>query len=133
MEPVSIATVLTYVATKIFDRFISQEGYGLITRLLFPKRKYVNKLYQLIEEAAIEFEKKFPVENSKIPFYQSKPLFETLNEYILFTELPNKEELLRKFGEFPNVTPPTQEQLELFYGMLSLKINSNKILKKTSH
>ncbi|MBH8314559.1 ATP-binding protein, partial [Klebsiella pneumoniae] len=45
-------------------------------------------------------------------------------------ELPNKDELLRKFGEYPNVTPPTQEQLEIFYGMLSLKINNCKTLKK---
>ncbi|TVO37187.1 AVAST type 2 anti-phage system protein Avs2 [Vibrio algivorus] len=130
MDPVSITVVSTYVATKLVDQFISQEGYGWIKTALFPKKNYVNRLYQLIEETTSEFEKRYPVENNKVPFYQSQPLFEILNEHILFKELPNKEELLNKFGEYPNVTPPTKEQIEIFYGMLSLKINSCKTLKK---
>ncbi|MCW9232873.1 ATP-binding protein [Klebsiella pneumoniae] len=129
MEPVSI-TILTYIATKLVDQFISQEGYGWIQKALFPKKTYVDRLYQLIEDTTIEFEKTYPIESNKIPFYQSQPLFEILNNHILFQELPNKDELLRKFGEYPNVTPPTQEQLEIFYGMLSLKINNCKTLKK---
>ncbi|HGM6986349.1 ATP-binding protein [Serratia marcescens] len=129
MEPISI-TVATYVATKLIDQFISQEGYGWIKKALFPTEKYVDRLYQLIEETAIEFEKKYPVESGAIPFYHSKPLFEMLNEHILFKELPDKEILLDKFNEYPNITPPTQQQLNLFYGMLSLKINNCSTLKK---
>ncbi|WP_447926509.1 AVAST type 2 anti-phage system protein Avs2 [Vreelandella sp. EE27] len=130
MDPVTITVVSTYVATKLVDQFIAQEGYGRLKQKFFPKKRYVDRLYQIIEETAIEFENKYPIENGKVPFYQSKPLFETLNEYILFKELPNKEELLTKFGEYPKVIPPSQEQLEIFYGMLSLKINSCKTLKK---
>ncbi|WP_318466503.1 hypothetical protein [Photobacterium leiognathi] len=130
MDPVSITVVSTYIATKLVDQFISQEGYGWIKTTLFPKKSYVNRLYQLIEETASEFEKRYPLENNKVPFYQSQPLFEILNEHILFKELPNKKELLDKFGEYPNVTPPTKEQLEIFYGVLLLKINSCKTLKK---
>lgn len=127
---VLISTTVVYIATKLVDQFISQEAYGWIKKALFPKKNYVNRLSQLIEETTIDFEMRFPVENNKIPFYQSQPLFEILNEHILFKELPNKEELLKKFGEYPNVTPPTQEQLETFYGMLLQKINSCKTLKK---
>ncbi|KKN94047.1 hypothetical protein LCGC14_0190780 [marine sediment metagenome] len=130
MDPVSITVVSTYIATKLVDQFISQEGYGWLKQNLFPKKRYVDRLNQLIEETAIEFENRYPVENGKIPFYKSQPLFEILNEYILFKELPNKTELLTKFEEYQNVTPPTQGQLEIFYGMLSLKINSCKTLKK---
>ncbi|HCB1292240.1 TPA: ATP-binding protein [Klebsiella pneumoniae] len=129
MEPISI-TVATYVATKLIDQFISQEGYGWIKKTLFPEKKYVDRLYQLIEETAIEFEKKYPVESGGIPFYHSKPLFEMLNEHILFKELPDKDILLGKFNEYPSITPPTQQQLNLFYGMLSLKINNCSTLKK---
>jgi hypothetical protein len=130
MDPVSITVVSTYIATKLVDQFISQEGYGWIKKALFPTKSYVNRLYQLIEETTTEFEKRYPVDIGKVPFYQSQPLFEVLNEHILFKELPNKEELLTKFDEYSNVTPPTQEQLEAFYGMLSLKINSCQTLKK---
>ena len=128
MEPVSIA-VVTYVSTKLVEQLIFQEGYGWIKRVLFPKKKYIDRLYQLIEETTIEFERIYPVENNNIPFYQSELLFEILNEHIFFKELPSKKELLDKFNECPNVTPPTKEQLETFYGMLSLKINSCDILK----
>lgn len=127
---VLISTTVVYIATKLVDQFISQEAYGWIKKALIPKKNYVNRLSQLIEETTIDFEMRFPVENNKVPFYQSQPLFEILNKHILFKELPNKEELLKKFGEYPNVTPPTQEQLETFYGMLLQKINSCKTLKK---
>tara|TARA_R110002012_G_scaffold89940_1_gene220181 strand:- start:433 stop:4917 length:4485 start_codon:yes stop_codon:yes gene_type:complete len=130
MDPVSITVVSTYIATKLVDQFIAQEGYGRLQRRLFPKKRYADRLYQLIEETTVEFENRYPVETGKIPFYKSQPLFEILNEYILFKELPNKEELLTKFEEYPNVAPPTQGQLEVFYGMLSLKINRCKTLKK---
>lgn len=129
MELASIA-VATYIATKLVDQFISQEGYGCIRKMFFPKRKYVDRLYQLIEETTIEFGERYPVENEKIPFYQSRPLFETLNEYVLFEGFPDKDELLRKFDAYPSVTPPTHEQLEVFYGMLSIKINGCKVLSK---
>ncbi|EIJ4413032.1 hypothetical protein LJD03_004723, partial [Escherichia coli] len=88
MEPISI-TVATYVATKLIDQFISQEGYGCIKKALFPQKRYVDRLYQLIEETAIEFEETYPVESGAIPFYHSEPLFEMLNEHIFFKEFPD--------------------------------------------
>ncbi len=130
MGPITLTVGSTYIATKLVDQFITQEGYGWFKQSFFPKKRYVDSLYLLIEETSIEFKSRYPIENGKVPFYQSQPLFEVLNEHVLFKELPNKEELLTKFSEYPGVTPPTKEQLETFYGMLSLKINSCKTLKK---
>ena len=132
MEPVTIAVggVAYYVATKFIDQFITQEGYGYIRNLFFPKHRYVDRLYQLIEETTLEFEAEYPIDSDKIPFYHSQPLFEVLNEYVLFRELPDKSELINKFNEYPNVLPPTQQQIERFYAILTLKINNCERLKK---
>ena len=131
MEPVSLAIggAAYYVATKFVDQFISQEGYGWFRKQLFPRQRYVDRLYQLIEETTLEFETEYTVEPSKIPFYQSQPLFDVLNEYVLFKGLPDKSQLLNKFIEYPNVLPPTQKQLERFYAILTLKINKCETLK----
>ncbi|MEN0656544.1 AVAST type 2 anti-phage system protein Avs2 [Proteus mirabilis] len=131
MEPISMAisSAAYYVATKFVDRFISQEGYGWFQKMFFPKQRYVDRLYQLIEETAKKFEVEYPIESDKIPFYHSQPLFDVLNEYILFKEFPNKSELLNKFSDYPNILPPTQNQLERFYAILTLEINNCKILK----
>lgn len=132
MEPVSMAIggAAYYVATKLVDQFISQEGYGWLRKTFFPKQRYVDRLHQLIEETTSKFEVIYPSESNKVPFYQSRPLFDALNEYVLFKELPDKSELIKKFNEYPNVLPPTQQQLEFFYETLALKINKCETLKK---
>lgn len=132
MEPITLAIggASYYVAVKFVDQFISQEGYGFIRKKLFPKTKYVDRLYQLIEETASEFEIEYPIDSDKIPFYQSQPLFDVLNQYILFKKLPDKAEVVNKFNDYPTVLPPSQKQLELFYTILSLKINKCETLKK---
>lgn len=131
MEPVSVVIggVAYYVATKLVDQFISQEGYGWLRTLLFPKQRYVDRLHVLILETAAEFEIEYPIESDKVPFYHSQPLFDVLNEYILFKELPSKDELLNNFSNYPRVLPPTQNQLERFYTILTIKINNCKTLK----
>lgn len=131
MEPVTV-TVITYVAMKMVDQFMSQEGYGFIRKSLFPKQKYIDRLYQLIEETALEHESIYPIDpvGGNVPFYRSKPLFDLLNQHVLFTSLPIFEVLLDEFKKYPRVTPPTQFELESFYQVLSLKINKCKILKK---
>lgn len=125
----AISGAAYYIATKFVDQFISQEGYGWFRKMLFPKQRYVDRLYQLIEETATEFEVEYPIESDKLPFYHSKLLFDELNEYIFFKELPNKTELLNKFSYYPSILPPTQNQLECFYEILTLKINKCKTLK----
>ncbi|MGL4926141.1 MAG: AVAST type 2 anti-phage system protein Avs2 [Plesiomonas shigelloides] len=132
MEPVSItiAGATYYVATKLVDQFISQEGYRWLKKTFFPKQKYVDRLYQLIEETSSEFELKYPTESDEVPFYHSQLLFDALNEHILFKQLPNKSDLLSKFADYPKILPPTREQLEHFYSILTIKINKCKTLKK---
>lgn len=111
---VLISTTVVYIATKLVDQFISQEAYGWIKKALFPKKNYVNRLSQLIEETTIEFEMIFPEENNKVPFYQSQPLFEILNEHILFKELPNKEELLKSLENTLTSHPQPKSNLKPF-------------------
>lgn len=131
MEPITLAIGgASYVATKFVDQFISQEGYGWFRKKLFPKQRYVDRLYQLIEETASEFEVEYPADSDKVPFYQSQPLFDVLNQYILFKQLPDKAEVVNKFSDYPTVLPPTQKQLERFYTILALKINKCETLKK---
>ncbi|MBV1952340.1 MAG: hypothetical protein KUG64_09140 [Cycloclasticus sp.] len=127
MEPVSVAS---YVAIKLVDLFIFQEGYGYLKKKLFAKQRYVDKLNQLILETVAAFEVEHPIKTYDVPFYTSKPLFDVLNEYILFKELPDKAELLDKFNDYPRILPPTQKQLERFYEIFTLKINDCKTLKK---
>ena len=79
MEPVTIAVggVTYYVATKFVDQFISQEGYGWLRKMLFPKQRYVDRLYQLIEETTTEFEVEYQL--SQVKFY-----FITLSYYLMY-------------------------------------------------
>lgn len=130
MEPVTV-TVTIYIAVKMVDQFISQEGYGFFRKLLFPKQKYVDRLYQLIQETALEHEDIYPIDpdSGNVPFYRSKPLFDILNQHILFTSLPTFEVLLDEFKKYPKVIPPTHIELECFYTALSSKINKCKTLK----
>ena len=127
MEPVSSAMG---IAHGILSQEIAQKGYGLLRRSFFPHRKYGDRLCQLIEETALEFEAEYPKSSDKVPFFQSQPLFDALNKYVLFTSLPDKSELVETFKEYPNVLPPTQQQLERFYAILTLKINDCEKLKK---
>lgn len=129
MEPIIVSSAI-YIASKFLDQFLTEAGYGGIKRLIFPEKKYTNRLYIIIQETATEFSSIYPPKENEIPFYQSQALFETLNNYILFTALPNKSELLRKFDDHPNITPPSDSQLETFYNILSKKINDCKELKK---
>lgn len=131
MEPIlmAISGVTYYVATKFVDQFISQEGYGWFRKKLFPKQRYVDRLVQLIQETAAEFEVEYPIQSDKVPFYHSQLLFDVLNEYVFFERLPDKAELLSNFSGHPSILPPTQNQLEHFYTILTFKINNCKILK----
>jgi hypothetical protein len=128
MEPITIVT--SYVAMKMVDQFISQEGYGFFKKLFFSKKKYAHKLYQIIEESAFEFEVSYPLADGKVPFYHSQPLFETLNNYVLFNKMPEQKDLLNKFKEYPDVTPPSQNELEIFYQIFTAKIKNCNELKR---
>ncbi|MEQ5754030.1 AVAST type 2 anti-phage system protein Avs2 [Providencia hangzhouensis] len=127
MEPVSI--VASYVAQKIADH-ITEGVCSRVKRFIFREEKYEDKLFQLIEETINEYESSYPIISEFIPFYHSQTLFEALNDHILFNELPNRNDLLTKFNEYPRVVAPSQNQLDKFYEIFTLKIQNCKKLRK---
>jgi len=131
--PVIITTVVaTYVAKKILDQFIVDQGYGRIKKLFFPRNDYHSELCNIIEEAASEHEKLYPNTTShvEIPFYQSQQLFELLNQHILFHPVVSVDTLLLEFKNHPNILPIRKDELLDFYDRFCKKINSSKNLKK---
>jgi len=133
MEPVTIAGVTAlYAATKIVDQFISQEGYGWFKNLFFRKATYENKLYQIIEKATLEHEKKYPYKqnSTKIPFYHSAILFDVFNKIFLLNHLVTQEELIGAINEHGNIIIPNKDELECFYINLRNEINNCQELKK---
>ena len=128
MEPITAATA--WVAMKLVEQLITQEGYSLLRKLFFPKQKYADELYQLIEETSREYESFYPLKDENVPFYCSQPLFEALNNHVLSQDMPNKGYLLDIFAKYPNVTPPTSEQLNNFYQIFTNKIKNCNDLKK---
>lgn len=126
-----LTSVVGAVAIGFVEKIVVQEGYGWFRRRFFPKKRYQDELCKLIEETCSDFEKKYPIEvGGRIPFYHSQPLFDALNEYLLFTKPPSKEKLLVSFRKYPEVIPPTQEQLNYFYVIFLKKINNSKKIKK---
>jgi hypothetical protein len=130
MEPISIVVGM-YIANNFLDQFIAQEGYSFLRKLFFRKISYADKLYQIFESTALEYEKKYPADTTdgKIPFYHSAPLFELLNQEIVFSATPSLEELTSNFENLPNVIPPTQDELKCFYDTLIENINACEALK----
>ncbi len=124
-------TVSTYIATKIADHFITNNGYNFLQRLLFPKKKYVDRLYQIIEETALEQETNFPCPTSttKIPFYKSKVVFDLLNQYILFTQPTSLDQLISEIEDNNEIITPKINDIKYFYENLYTKINNCDILK----
>lgn len=132
MEPVSI-TILTYVSLKFVDQFIKEEGYGRLKKAFFPSKSYQKRLIQIIYETIDEFESKKPIENTpkKFPFYHSQILFDELNMYILFKNLqPNYNYVIELLKTNSNIIIPSTIDLETFYEIFTLKIESDNKLKK---
>jgi len=95
MEPVTTIAVLTYIATKMVDQFLAEQGYGTIKTFFFPKEKYSLHLASLLQEVITEHEKKYPYSQGNVlfPFYHSQILFDLLNQHVLFTSKISIEEM----------------------------------------
>ena len=48
IEPITTTVIVTYVATKFLDQFLAEEGYGRISKLFFPTKKYIQELEKVI-------------------------------------------------------------------------------------
>jgi len=132
MDPVSII-IITYVSLKFVDQFIKEEGYGRLKKMFFPSKSYQNRLIQIIYDTIDEFEAKNPIESTqnKFPFFHSQILFEELNKYILFNNsYPNYSSINELFKTNSNILIPSSNDLEAFYEIFTLKIRSDKKLKK---
>ena len=92
MEPITTTVVILYVAQKFLDQFIKDEGYGRLNKLLFPQKKYVNRLVQLISQTVNEYREAHPANlpEGKIAFYQSQVVFEKLTTILLKTKLSSE-------------------------------------------
>jgi len=133
MEPVSI-TITTYIAMKIVDQFIAEEGYSFFKRLFNGVHvdSYKAALAAVIGETVEEHEKKFPysVKDEKFPFYHSQILFEQLNQHVLFSPKVTIEELLKEFEKNPNISVPKRAELDDFYNAFLKNIDASDALKK---
>lgn len=130
MEPVSI-TIITYVSLKFLDQFLKEQGYGRIQKWLFPQKKYQDQLVSIIYKTIKEHENLYPYTNNdnKFPFYGSQILFDELNKHILFKTQYSHESVIKKIEENFNISVPSAEELNNFYGLLVNKINADKKLK----
>ena len=101
---------------------------------LFPNKKYSERLVRIILSTIEEFEKTYSITediNGRIPFCQSKILYEKLLDYKLFeTEEVNLDELLDEFKRTPNIIETTEEQIVSFYNLFYSNLEKDKELKK---
>lgn len=131
MEPITLTLVTTYVAKRFLDQFIKNQGYNRLEKCLFPEKKYVNRLKQLILQVQEEYQAKYPIpsDSDKFPFYQSKLLYEHLNDHIVFKK-QDLNSLMDQFEKEPNIIRPTEQQLNDYYDLFIKKVNSDNQLKK---
>lgn len=128
MLEIMMGKISEIIIGKLLD-----EAYGCIKRFFFPKKKYINRLTQIIYKTIEEFEKEQSQkrEIGKFPFYHSQILFEKLTKYVLF----KKEEididlLIREFNKNPNIVIPTEEELNSFYKLFYANLSKDEELKK---
>lgn len=128
MLEIMMGKISEIIIGKLLD-----EAYGCIKRFFFPKKKYINRLTQIIYKTIEEFEKEQSQkrEIGKFPFYHSQILFEKLTKYVLF----KKEEididlLIREFNKNPNIVIPTGEELNSFYKLFYANLSKDEELKK---
>ncbi|WOH39404.1 AVAST type 2 anti-phage system protein Avs2 [Thalassotalea fonticola] len=132
MEPVTISVISTYVAMKMVDQFLADQGYGSLKKLFFPKKEYRSLLFTLIEEVIAEHQKKYSYDEStgQFPFYHSQVLFTYLNQHILFKSERSVDDLQLEFKKNPNILPPNKNELIDFYRSFYTKISNSKELKR---
>jgi len=131
MEPISL-TILTYVSMKFIDQFIKEEGYGRLKKILFPKKKYRDRLVQIIDETIKEFELSHEYDSTqgKFPFYHSQIIFEKLNTYLLFERQSiDYNELVQSFKQYPKIIIPNKDELNDFYSLFSAKLEIDRQVK----
>lgn len=125
-------TAVTYVALKVVDQFIIEEGYGRFKRWIFPKPTYLKALEKVILETIEEYEQKYPQKSAgdgTFPFYQSQVVLDVLSRHIFFRDA-NLSLLSRELDLNPKIIPPTTEQIEQLSSLFISHLNKNDDLEK---
>lgn len=124
--------ILSTLAKKFIDQFITEAGYGILKKIFFPKKKYKNRLVQIIYETIDEFESSHKYDDSqeKFPFYQSQIIFEEFNKYLLFeNQSLNYNNLVLLFKNNSKIIIPTKNELNDFYSLFVSKVEADNQLK----
>lgn len=126
----------------IFNSFGISIAANLITPLFAKlgkssdKQKLENRLGQLINSAAQEYELRYPLEQSEragVPFTQSHTLFEQLLSCRLFgssKELNNEQWLLKKLSGDARVVPPSSNELSDFFALFDELWRGDSLLRE---
>ena len=132
-EPVTISLVAIYVAKKIVEKIVVDQGVRGLGKLFFPSKKYVNRLSKLINENIEEYRKNYKEHDSKGDYYffDSEIILTGLSNHILFKTKYDYDYkgLKAKFKEYPRIIIPTDKELLDFFNSFIEKVNSDDKLK----
>lgn len=131
MEPITI--ISGYVAKKIIDQLIKEQGYNKIVKFFFPKKKYCDVLVSVINKTIDEYKRKYPIESPEagsFPFYDSQILFEKLSTHILFDIDEDFSLIKEELTSNKKIILPSEKELLDFYELFITNVNANAKLKK---
>ncbi len=132
MDPFTIAA-LTYIATKISDKFIDKTlevGFDFSAEKILPKKTFNERLRIVIQKTSDEFEKDQPKVSSKMfSFANSELLFLHLIESRIYNNKDNPL-TVSKFTVNQNIVLPEQNQLDKFFEIFIHNISMDDELRK---
>lgn len=122
-----------YISQKFLDQFIKEEGYGRLKRFFFPKKKYENRLSQIISSTIVEYKTQTEQQSrmgTPIYFYESEALVEKLSLYVLYRTKYTEEEINILFDSYPNIIRPKKSETDLFLKLFIKNVLKDHELKK---
>lgn len=131
MEPVTTLLSSAFILQKLYEQLIKDQVYGRFQKLLFPKKRYGNRLNQLINQTKSEYLRinKPKLKEGEIGFYQSQIFFDHLAAFILFKSHDHSS-INDHLKNNPNIVIPTEAELTQFFSLFAQKVNSDRELKK---
>nr|WP_294675601.1 hypothetical protein [uncultured Fluviicola sp.] len=115
------------IAKNWIKEFIKEESYTGFKKFFFKKKKYENRLSQIISFTIGEYKTQTKQQSrmgTPFYFYQSEALVEKLSLYVLYRTKYTEEEINILFDSYPNITRPKKSETDLF-----LKLFINNVLK----
>ena len=127
------STVAIFCAKKIVGKVIADNSVSFLNKLLFPKKKYINRLSEIIRTTINEFQKDYPQHDPRGDFYffdSEIILSELANHYLFRTKYKQDYDLLKKeFSKYPRLIIPTDNELKNFFELFITHVNNDKELK----